>query len=139
MVETLLQDVKQALRSFRKSAAFTVTAVLALTLGIGANTAIFSVVNAVILEPVPFPEPDTLVQPHVVHSRRPFELMDATVSPAMYAHWRAQTDVLAETAAYRAVSLALNGDVPESLGDAGDGVVLPCFRCAVRARPCVFP
>jgi putative ABC transport system permease protein len=113
MMETLLQDIKQALRAFRNSPAFTITAVLALTLGIGANTAIFSVINAVLLEPVAFPEPDTLVQPYVVDRRRSFELLDATASPAMYVHWRAQTDVLAEAAAYRTVSLTLNGEVPE--------------------------
>ena len=55
-------DIKHAWRMFRENKLFTATAVAALTLGIGVNIAIFSVVNAVLLKPVPFPEPDTLVQ-----------------------------------------------------------------------------
>ena len=110
-MQTLLQDLKHALRMFRESPGFTATAIAALTLGIAANTAIFSVANAVLLKPVPFPEPHSLVRMMNSQSGNP---VGAAASPAKFMHWRAQTEVLEDVAAFRNNSLNYTGgDIPE--------------------------
>ena len=107
----LLQDVKHAIRVFRENPGFTITAIATLTLGIGVNTAIFSVVNAVLLKPLPYPEPDRLVL--VVNSENGIP-QGTAASPAKFMHYRAQSDVLEDVAAFSATSLNhTDGDTPE--------------------------
>ena len=73
------QDVRYALRQLRAAPVFALTAIVTLALGIGANTAIFSVVSAVILRPLPFPDPDRLYA--VWSANRTANSLQAPVSP----------------------------------------------------------
>lgn len=128
-MQTLLQDLKHALKMFRESPGFTMTVIAALTLGIGANTAIFSVVNAVVLKPIPFPEPDRLVR--LMNSNRETGNANGASSPAKFMHWRAQTEVLEDVAAFRSNSLNYEaGDLPERVTA---GQVSEAFFRAFRA------
>src|SRR5512136_3106612 len=90
-MRTLLQDVRYGLRMLRKKPIFTVVAVLTLALGVGANTAIFSIVNAVLLRSLPFPDPDRLVR---LYFHNPgLGLRDIRFSVPELDDLRAQTDV----------------------------------------------
>ena len=112
MIDTLTKDLKHALRLFTQSPAFSLAAVAALTLGIGANTAIFSVVNAVLLRPVSFPDPDRVVM-----------FMNATpqgtspaASPAKFQHYRSQTEVVQDVSAFTPGIVNFTGSgVPQQL------------------------
>ena len=97
MLEAFVKDLKQSLRMFRQSPAFTGAAVAALTLGIGANTDIFSVVNAVLLRPVPFPDPDRLVLFLNTSPQGP----GPGASPAKFQHWRALDSVVQDVSVFR--------------------------------------
>ena len=111
---TFAADVKHAFRMFRQNPGFTATAVSALALGIGANTAIFSVINAVILKPLPFPDADRIV---VLMNSSPQGTGPAASVPK-YNVWRKQTQVLEDVAAYDTGGPGLNlsgGDRPEQL------------------------
>jgi putative ABC transport system permease protein len=112
MLDSFLKDLKHSLRMFRQNRAFTLTAIAALTLGIGANTAVFSVVNAVLLRPVPFPDPDRLV---FFQSTAP-QGASSGASPAKFAHFRQQDSITQDAAAFRlGVLNYTGGSFPEQL------------------------
>ena len=97
----LAQDIRYGWRGLRKSPGFTAVAVLVLALGIGANTAIFSVVNAVLLRPLPFDQPGRLVALYHVPPQASFPGIKLfTVSPANFYDWRAQAHSFDGMSAY---------------------------------------
>jgi putative ABC transport system permease protein len=111
-LEDLGRDARLALRSLGRSPAFSTVAVLCLALGIGANAALFSVLNAVLLRPLPYPEPDRLV--------RIFEKMgdkgQGSVSVPNFRDWQEQSTGFEQLAAYQSGSLNLQGsDEPERI------------------------
>src|SRR5438270_10370486 len=85
-MESLIQDIRYAARMLWKAPAFTLVAIIALALGIGANTVIFSVVNAVMLRPLPYPHADRLMM--LFHSYPKINLPRATVSPIGFLFYR---------------------------------------------------
>ena len=111
-MESFVRDLKQSLRMFRQSPAFTLAAVAALTLGIGANTAIFSVVNAVLLKPVAVPDPDRVVVFMNVSPRG----SGPAASPAKFAHYRNQGQVVQDVSAFTTGVMNFTGTgFPEQL------------------------
>ncbi len=107
-MQTLWQDVRYATRLMRQNWGFTCIAVLSLALGIGANTALFSVVNAVLLRPLPFPEPDRLVM--IWEDATFIGFPQDTPAPGNYADWKAQSQTFADMAARGNRSFNLTGD-----------------------------
>jgi putative ABC transport system permease protein len=104
-METLLRDIRYGVRSLAKRPGFTAIALIALALGIGANTAIFTLVNAVLLRPLPFAEPDRLVW---VWGNIKGGGSRASVSPPDFLDYRQQNTTFEEFAASVGVPLPLN-------------------------------
>src|SRR5918911_3188336 len=110
MMESLFKDLRFAVRSLMKRPGFTAIALIALALGIGANTAIFSLVNAVVLQPLPFPEPDRLVW---VYGNIRNGGNRASVSPLDFLDYRSQNKTFEQFAA--------SGTLPLSVTLTGSG------------------
>jgi putative ABC transport system permease protein len=106
-MDTLLRDLRYALRTLRKTPSFTFFAVLTLALGIGATSTIFSVVNTVLLSPLPYREPAGIVS---VYESNPRDGTDAfPVAPANFLDWRRDNRVFAAIAASRTQSMNVTG------------------------------
>jgi predicted permease len=92
-LESLLRDARHALRTIRLNPGFSAAAILSLALGIGANTAIFSVVNAVLIRPLPYPEPERLVGVYNSGAIQGEKFNDIGLGPGVYAAWRERSAV----------------------------------------------
>jgi putative ABC transport system permease protein len=102
----LLQDIRYALRQLYKNPGFTAVAVITLALGIGANTAVFSVIDAVMLRPLPYYQPQRLVETKSLNSQDP---IPKTISYPDFFDWRAQNHTLEHLVSYHDTSLTLTG------------------------------
>src|SRR5919199_152540 len=110
-MDSLIKDIRYGVRSLLKRPGFTAIALIALALGIGANTAIFSLVNAVILQPLPYPDPDQLVW---VWGNIRNGGNRASVSPVDFLDYRSQNKTFEQFAA------SLTGPLPVNLTGTGE-------------------
>jgi putative ABC transport system permease protein len=107
-LETFWQDLRYGLRVFAKKPAFTAVAVLTLAIGIGANSAVFSVVNSVLLEPLPYRQENRLVM--VWEHNFPRAQNHNVVSPANFLYWQDHNTVFDQMAAFYDTSVTLTGE-----------------------------
>src|SRR5215831_1549139 len=135
-MHALLQDLRYGLRLARKNPGFAAVTAVVLALGIGANTAIFSLVHAVLLKPLPFPGAERIVSvPHtppqdIFPGQKTF-----SVSPANYYDWKAQNDVFAHMTIWtEGVVNVMGQGEPESMTA---GVVSSEFFAVLGARPLI--
>ena len=114
-MEMFVQDLRHALRLLRNTPGFTIAAIAALALGIGANTAIFSVLNTVVFKPLPYPDPEQLVMFLNVSPQG----SGGGASPTKFNVWRRQTTAFQDVSAYRFSVVNITGDAtPEQVGAA---------------------
>jgi len=135
----LADDLRYGARVLRKNVGFTTTAGLTLAIGIGATSAVFSVVNGVVLRPFPFVEPDRLVVVWEYMPAHPLKYMFA--SPPDFADWRTQSDVLESLGAFRPVDLnRTDAAEPERIqGAMVTGSLFPTLGVAAIAGRTVQP
>ena len=115
----MLGDLRYALRKLAKAPAFAAIAILTVALGIGANTAIFSLVNGVLLRPLPFPNAERIIY---FEGKNPAAgITDSNISYLDFTDWSQQTDLFASTAAYwtGSANLGADGAEPERVPRAG--------------------
>jgi predicted permease len=108
-MQSFLLELRTTLRKLRQSPGFATIAVLTLAVGIGANSAIFSIVNAVVLRPLPYPEPDRLVA--LMHTAPGLDLPEMPQSPATFLRYRDHARLFEGIALFSNSGVALTGDV----------------------------
>ncbi|HYP29657.1 MAG TPA: ABC transporter permease [Blastocatellia bacterium] len=132
-METLIQDVRYGIRVLLKGRAITALALVALTLGIGANTAIFSIVNAVLFRSLPYKDSDRLVLVWDTNPTLDLGIDLLPVNSANFTDWRAQNQVFEEMSLIENARFALTGiDTPERVSGAG---VSSSFFQIMRVEP----
>ena len=134
LIETAWRDVRFGVRALVHSPVFSVVTVLSLALGIGANTAIFSVVNGLLLRPLPFPESERIVDVWHTPPQQSFPGLDKfSVSPANYLDWKAQSTVFEQMSVYTysGFSLSTSNDPLPLIGAA----VSSDFFSVLRTNP----
>jgi putative ABC transport system permease protein len=131
-MNTLLQDARYSLRVLWKKPGFTFVVVLALGLGIGANSAIFSVVNAVLLRPLPYKDSDQLIW--LRETNPSADIKEESLSPPNYRDWKAQSESFEDMGAFASTRLTLAGGSaePERLNAA---YVTDGFFSVLKAEP----
>jgi putative ABC transport system permease protein len=133
MIERVLQDLRYAVRTFRRSPGFLLLAVLTIAVGVGANAAIFTIVNAVLLRPLPYPRAGELVL--VSESDRQTKRTQNNASPANFLDWRARHHSFTGIAAFTAPTLTLAGaEHPERVSAA---MVTANFFDVLGVKPAV--
>jgi putative ABC transport system permease protein len=118
-IETVLRDLRYSIRALSRTPGFTVTAILLMALGIGANVALFTVVRSVLLKPLPFAEPDRLIQ---LYEKSPDGRREYSyIAGGMYAAWKKAASSVEQMAIYGTDSINLsgaNGQLPEKIRSA---------------------
>ena len=107
MMDTLWQDLRYGTRMLRRNPGFAAVAILTLAIGIGANIVIFSVVNGILLKPLPFPDSHRVVTIWETDANR--NVTRGTASAAEFLDWRDMNHVFQELSGYRALSFAITG------------------------------
>ena len=117
VLDSLRRDLRYALRTFVRSPGFSLVALATIAIGVGANTAIFSIVNAVLLKPLPYPRADELVLVSQSNRQTKQTLGDAT--PANFLDWRVRNHTFTGMAAFKSESLIISSSgEPERLDGA---------------------
>jgi putative ABC transport system permease protein len=133
-IEKFTQEVRYSARSLSKNPGFAAVAVLTLALGIGANTAIFSVVENVLLRPLPYSQPENLVQ---IWNTYPPQAPRAPLSPGDYADWRQQNASFSEMGGYAHLSQGFNltgeGEPQRVLGSYASAGLFPLLGIKLAA------
>src|SRR5258706_3948696 len=117
LVEDVARDIRHAWRLRRRTRGFTATAIAVLAISIGANTAVFSVINSLLLRPLPYPEPERLVQVVITHDPSRVNYTLNTSIPKFIA-WKQSVRMFSDLAAYQAADPGVNladGGPPEHL------------------------
>src|SRR5436190_10994724 len=106
--DMLVHDIRYSLRTLRNTPAFTIAALTTLALGIGATTAIYSLVHTVLLRPLPFVEPDRLVR--ISETNKPLNIPDFSVSFLNFLSWQERSHSFEALAAFQSSTVNLTGD-----------------------------